>query len=442
MQKLCILFLLLILNISVVFAAQIKVKTLRIRSTAEKTRLVFDVSAIPEHKVFQLKNPDRLVIDFKNAYLEKKLSQPAKKHALLTRLRTASRNKKDLRVVIDLQDKVAPKSFILKANKKYGPRLVIDLPIKNKKLIAKKQTTKKSKIFKTVTRNVKPFIVAVDAGHGGKDSGARGKRGTLEKKVVFQIAKKLTALINKQPDMKAIMVRKGDYFVSLRERMRIARKADADLFVSIHADAFKNSKVTGASVFTLSRRGATSEAARWLAKQENAADLIGGISLDDKDDILASVLLDLSQTASLDISQLVAKEVLKNFGNIGDLHSHKVQKAGFMVLKSPDIPSILVETAFISNPKEERRLKSSRYQLKMAKAIQKGIMSYAKNHALALKAITGNDVAVHKISRGETLSGIALQYGVTLSQLKKANTIAKSNKIRVGQLLSIPVVGS
>ena len=442
MQKPCVLFLLLILNISVVFAAQTKVKTLRIRSTAEKTRLVFDVSAIPEHKIFQLKNPDRLVIDFKNAYLEKKLSQPAKKHALLTRLRTASRNKKDLRVVIDLQDKVAPKSFILKANKKYGPRLVIDLPIKNKKLIAKKQSIKKSKTIKTVTRNVKPFIVAVDAGHGGKDSGARGKRGTLEKKVVFQIAKKLTALINKQPDMKAIMVRKGDYFVSLRERMRIARKADADLFVSIHADAFKNSKVTGASVFTLSRRGATSEAARWLAKQENAADLIGGISLDDKDDILASVLLDLSQTASQDISQLVAKEVLKNFGNIGDLHSHKVQKAGFMVLKSPDIPSILVETAFISNPKEERRLKSSRYQLKMAKAIQKGILSYAKNHKLALRTITDNDVAVHKISRGETLSGIALQYGVTLNQLKKENTIAKSNKIRVGQLLSIPVVGS
>ena len=439
MRKLCILFLLAILSISVVLAAQTKVKSLRIRSTAENTRLVFDVSAIPEHKVFQLKNPDRLVIDFKNASLEKKLIQPSKKHSLLTRLRTANRNKKDLRVVIDLQGKVAPKSFVLKANKQYGPRLVIDLPVKNNKLIARKQSSKKTKAVKTVTANVKPFIVAIDAGHGGKDPGARGKHGTLEKKVVFEIAKKLANLINNQAGMKAILVRKGDYFVSLRERMNIARKANADLFVSIHADAFKNSKVTGASVFTLSRRGATSEAARWLAKQENAVDLIGGVSLNDKDDILASILLDLSQTASQDISQLVAKDILKNFGRIGELHSHKVQKAGFMVLKSPDIPSILVETAFISNPKEERRLKSGKYQLKMAKAIHKGIVSYAKKHTVALKTLTDGKTASHKISKGETLSGIALQYGVTLDQLKRANMIAKSNKIRVGQVLSIPI---
>jgi len=434
MRKLSILFILVVLSISASFAAQTKIKSLRISSTSDNTRLVFDLSAIPKHQVFQLKNPDRLVIDFKNAYLEKGLRQPEKSHPLLTGLRTAHRNKKDLRVVIDLQGSVVPKSFVLQANKKYGPRLVVDLPLKtkqyarkvtsykkNKQIVSKTRSYKKNKPIKLTKRPTKPFIVAVDAGHGGKDSGARGKRGTLEKKVVFQIASKLAALINKQPGMKAIMVRKGDYYVSLRERMNIARKADADLFVSIHADAFRKSNVSGASVFTLSRRGATSEAARWLAKQENAVDLIGGVSLDDKDDILASVLLDLSQTASQDISQLVAKEVLKNFGHIGDLHSHKVQKAGFMVLKSPDIPSILVETAFISNPKEERRLKSSKYQYKMAQAIKKGIMSYANKHAVALNA------------------GIALQYGVTLDQLKQANTISKGNNIRIGQVLSIPV---
>ena len=437
MRKFIILCLLLILNISVVTAAQTKVKKLRIQSTNKYTRLVFDVSSIPEHQIFQLKNPDRLVIDFNNAYLDKSLKQPPKNHPVLVRLRSAHRNKKDLRVVIDLQSKVAPKSFVLKANNKYGPRLVIDLPVKSAKPLARKQAKKYSKAVKTNIGKAKLFIVAVDAGHGGKDPGARGAHGTLEKKVVFEIAQKLAALINKQPGMKAIMVRKGDYFVPLSQRRKIARKANADLFVSIHADAFNNSNVTGASVFTLSRRGATSVAARWLANNENAADLVGGIRLDDKDDILASVLLDLSQTASQDISQLVAKEVLNNFGRIGELHSKTVQKAGFMVLKSPDIPSILVETAFISNPKEERRLKSGTYQLKMAKAIQQGIVSYAKNHNVALA--TNIDKPVHKIAKGETLLGIALKYGVTLDQLKHANMIASINSIKIGQVLSIPV---
>ncbi|MCK5355900.1 MAG: AMIN domain-containing protein, partial [Methyloprofundus sp.] len=216
MRKIYVIFLLLILNVSAVFAAQTKIQSLRIRSTANNTRLVFDISAIPEHKIFQLKNPDRLVIDFSNAYIEKKLAQPPKSHPLLIGLRTASRNKEDLRVVIDLQNQVSPNSFVLPANKKYGSRLVIDLPIKSKKTISKQQPTKKIKTVKNISRRVKPFIVAVDAGHGGKDSGARGKQGTLEKIVVYQIAQKLTALINKQAGMKAVMVRKGDNYISLR----------------------------------------------------------------------------------------------------------------------------------------------------------------------------------------------------------------------------------
>ena len=436
MQKLYVLFLLVFINISVAFAAQTKVKALRIYSNDTRTRLIFDVSQTLEHKIFQLNKPHRLVIDFSNAVLNKKLTPSLKKHALLKRIRAAARNKKDLRVVIELHDRVIPRSFTLKPNKKYGHRLVIDLP--NTKQTYVKKHNKKTKSLKTGIPPYKPFIVAVDAGHGGKDPGAHGKHGTLEKKVVFQIAQKLTKLINKQPGMQAFMVRKGDYFISLRERMQIARKMNADLFVSIHADAVKDSKVTGASVFTLSRRGASSEAARWLAKQENAADLIGGITLDDKDDVLASVLLDLSQTASQDISQLVAKEVLKNFASIGRLHANNVQKAGFMVLKSPDIPSILVETAFISNPSEERRLKSKHYQYKMAKAIQKGILSYTQKHNIASNRV-GHKTRIHKISRGETLLGIALKYGVTLDQLKQANTIARSNKIKIGQVLAIPL---
>ncbi|MEQ1530267.1 MAG: N-acetylmuramoyl-L-alanine amidase, partial [Methylococcales bacterium] len=228
----------------------------------------------------------------------------------------------------------------------------------------------------SVTGKNKHIIVAIDAGHGGDDPGAHGAKGTEEKKVVFAIAQKLAALINAQPGMKAVMVRKGDYYVDLRKRMKIARAANADLFVSIHADAFQNAGVSGASVFTLSNKGATSEAARWLANSENASDLVGGVSLDDKDDVLASVLLDLSQSATQEASVNVARKVLKNFENIGELHYKAVQKAGFLVLKSPDIPSILVETAFISNPDEELKLVNPAHQSVIAKAIFKGIRSY------------------------------------------------------------------
>lgn len=427
MKKIIIIWLLAILNSSLSFAAQLNVNAVRIRTNSENTRLVFDTSRIPEHKIFQLKNPARLVVDFNNAKLVRKLKLPRNSSALITGLRTAKRGKSGLRVVFDLQKNITPKSFVLKATKTTSTRLVIDLPNKNTK----------TKVVKASTRRIKPFIVAVDAGHGGKDPGAHGKHGTLEKKVVFQIAQKLTNIINKTPNMQAFMVRKGDYFISLKERSRIARRKNADLFISIHADAFSSPKASGASVFTLSRRGATSEAARWLASHENAADLIGGVKLNDKDDILASVLLDLSQSASQNISQLVAKEVLANFGRIGKLHSKTVQKAGFRVLKSPDVPSILVETAYISNPAEERRLKSSKYQYKLANAIHKGILSYAKKHTIAFNTTVKE--TSHKIARGDTLLGIALKYGVSLDQLKKANVIARNNTIKVGQLLTIPL---
>ncbi len=433
MQKLCIFFLLVLFNASITLAAQTKVKSLRISSTAEKTRIVFDLSAIPKHKVFQLDDsaPARLVIDFFNAGIDKELMQSLKDHPVLKSMRTSD-NKKSVRVVFDLQEKINYKKIVLNASGKYGPRLVIDLPFKNN------QSLKRS-VVKTAIHTQKPFIVAVDAGHGGKDPGARGKYGTLEKKVVFDIAQKLTLLINQQAGMKAIMVRKGDYFVPLRERIKIARKADADLIVSIHADSVNNSKAKGASVYTLSRHGASNEAARLLADSENSVDMIGGINLDDKNDEIASLLLDLAQSASQDISQVVAKDILNNVGRIGELHSSSVLKAGFVVLKSPDIPSILVETAFISNPKEEKKLKSTTYQLKLAQAIKKGIMSYAEKHALALNASAFADTSVHKISKGETLSGIAMQYGVSIDQLKRANRISKSNHIRAGQVLSIPI---
>ena len=213
-------------------------------------------------------------------------------------------------------------------------------------------------------------------------AGAHGLQGTEEKQVVFAIAKKLAKLINAQPDMKAVMVRKGDYYVGLRQRMKIARKAKADLFISIHADAFQDSTVKGSSVYVLSRSGASSEAALWLAKSENASDLVGGVSLEDKEDVLASVLLDLSQSATEEASLNVAKSVLKSCRSVSEIHKNEVQNAGFMVLKSPDIPSILVETAFISNPDEEQNLLNIDYQTKMAEAIFNGVREYFKSNTL------------------------------------------------------------
>ena len=318
------------------------------------------------------------------------------------------------------------KDFILSKTKNKKTRLVIDIP--KKQIKAKKRELPKA-------TSIKPFIIAVDAGHGGKDPGAQGFSGSSEKDLVFAIAQKLTSLLNKRKGIKAIMVRKGDYYIKLDKRREIARKAKADLFVSIHADSFKNADASGASVYILSKKGASNTAAKWLAKKENAADLIGGVSLDDKENILASVLMDLSQTASQNISQLIAKEVLHNFKSIGKLHAKTIQKAHFRVLKSPDIPSILIETAYISNPTEEKRLKNKKYQYKMATAIQNGILSYVRKSTMAL-----NTPLKYKISRGDTLLGIALKYGITLTQLKKANqTIAKNDSIRVGNVLSIPL---
>lgn len=438
-RKFFVLSLLLAMSVTV-GAEQIRVDSLRFWTAPDHTRLVFDVSKAPSHSIFPLANPARLVIDINNASLSRPFRQPPNNHPLFSKVRSAVRHGRDLRVVLDLKTDVATKSFTLRPSHQYGNRLVVDLFPKQGAAVAS-STTQKSAVVKTIQNKARDIIVAVDAGHGGEDPGAHGPRGTQEKKVVFAIAQKLAAMINKQPGMKAVMVRKGDYYIKLRKRMDIAREARADLFVSIHADAFKSSRVKGASVFTLSRRGASSEAARWLAYHENSADLelAGGVSLDDKDEMLASVLLDLSQTATKEASRKVAAKVLSNFKHIGDLHKNTVQKAGFMVLKSPDIPSILVETAFISNPYEERKLRSGVHQYKMARAIFHGILDYFREYAPpdTLMAANSTRQARHVISRGDTLSGIAQQYGVSMRAIKAANSLA-DNTIRVGQVLMIP----
>lgn len=398
------------------YAEQINISSLRYWNTPDQTQMLFDVSSSPEHRVFLMNNPARLVIDMRNANVKQALSQPPPSHPLFSQVRVASKNKTDVRIVVDLKREISAKSMSLRTNSldAHGHRLVVELLDKTQGTSAKlaekaeintavdKTTTIKTADNKqqpektvkespqTVTKKApvspveptkvakrdKSIVVAIDAGHGGDDPGAHGQNGTEEKKVTLAIAKKLADLINNQSGMKAVMVRKGDYYVDLRKRMQIARAAKADLFISIHADAFQSSTVKGASVYTLSNKGATSEAARWLADSENAADLVGGVSLNDKEDVLASVLLDLSQTATQDASVNVARKVLKNFERLGELHYSSVQKAGFLVLKSPDVPSILVETAFISNPSEELKLVNSEHQLKIAGAIFSGVRSY------------------------------------------------------------------
>jgi len=281
------------------------------------------------------------------------------------------------------------------------------------------------------------IIIAIDAGHGGEDPGATGPRGTHEKDVVLAIAKDLRNLVKNERGMRPVMIRKGDYFVGLRERRKKARELKADLFVSIHADAFRNGRARGASVYALSQGSATSEAAKWLAQNENNSDLIGGVSLDDKDDLLGSVLLDLSRNASIAASLDVGSDVLQNLRTVGRIHKNRVEQAGFAVLKAPDIPSILVETGYISNRHEELQLRSKRHQKKLAKAILKGIKRYF-DHSAPPGTLLAMADHKHVIRRGETLSGIAEHYQVSQKLLRTTNQLASNETLRIGQTLLIP----
>ncbi len=342
-------------------------------SNGEHTRVVFDLSGNVNHSLFTLSSPNRVVVDLKGVRKSTALVSDNNKTRLLKGIRSAVRKNNDLRIVLDLDGKVRPRSFILKPDAHQGYRLVVDMfatrlsptPIKT----SQRQRQKKKKTF----------IIAIDPGHGGKDPGAIGHKGTKEKDITLALAKKLKTQINRSSGFRAVLTRDTDRFVKLRHRVEKARKDKADLFVSLHADAFRSPKVEGASVYALSLHGASSEAARWIAHKENASDLLGGISLDDKDDLIASVLLDLSQTATIQDSLELGSDVLKNLGKVGKINKHSVQQAGFAVLKAPDMPSILVETAFISNPREERRLKSPKHQHQIAKAILAGIKAHVKN---------------------------------------------------------------
>jgi N-acetylmuramoyl-L-alanine amidase len=352
-------------------AFAVEVRDVRLWAGPESTRVVVDLSGSAKHSLQVLHNPERVVLDVSGAKLGKRALTPPAGAGAVRQVRISHAPNGNLRVVLDLVRPTEAKSFLTNPNAHYGYRLVIDLSG-----VAAVARSDKPIRPKHAPSDARDLIIAIDAGHGGEDPGAIGKNGTREKDVVLAIARELALKINAEPGMKAVLTRNGDYFVELRDRMRRARAQQADLFVSIHADSIRDRSIDGSSVYILSQRGATDEASRWLAERENASDLIGGVSLDDKSDVLASVLLDLSQSAALNASQVAAQRVLHQLTQAGEVRKHEVQQARFIVLKSPDIPSMLVETAYISNPQEEMRLRTPAQQARLATAIHRGLHDY------------------------------------------------------------------
>jgi N-acetylmuramoyl-L-alanine amidase len=380
-------------------SAETSVAAVRVWPAPDYTRVTFESEREIPYKVFSLDNPDRLVVDLLDTLfgteLEQLPSKIATNDSFVSGARVAQFRPGVTRVVFDLAQKVSPEVFTLKPIGEYGHRLVVDIfptvpidPIlalmqgggatNNSSVNANNTTPPPPAPVALVPKQI--VTIAIDAGHGGEDPGAKGRRGTYEKDITLAIAMEMKALVDKDPKMRAVLIRKGDYYVKLKKRVEIARDVQADLFVSIHADAFKKSHARGSSVFALSERGATSAAAGWLAAKENEADLIGGVNIDVEDVMLKQVLIDLSQTNTINESLKLAKNVLGELGTINKLHKRHVEQAGFAVLKAPDIPSILVETAFLTNPDEERKLRDKEYQRKVAQAVVEGIRKYFEDN--------------------------------------------------------------
>ena len=506
MRRLCLcLFTAFFLCFSFIAQAA-TVNNVRLWRAEGYTRVVLDLDDAVTYNLVLASNPTRIILDVANSTLNASVNKLPLKGTPIDIVRDSVINGTDVRLVFDLNQNVAPKSFMLKKSDGNHDRLVLDLytteasvplPPNSEKASGKStgasttDTNAANKIAATadepsnieellanevaVEPVVKPpqtgatserqILIAVDAGHGGVDSGALGPKNMREKDVTLAIAKELVRVINAQPGYSARLTRKGDYFVQLQKRRDLARDMKADLFISVHADSFTDPSAYGASVFALSRKGATSEMARFLAQRENDSDLVGrvgGISLEDKDAQLAGVLVDLSMTSTVNSSLQVGSHVLSSISSIASLHAKHVEQAGFVVLKSPDVPSILVETGFISNNSEAKKLASPLYREQMAEAIFKGVHRYFTQHPPAslttpyipaeknspagsatekqnTKKATGNSGAVRKytVVRGDTLSDIAKRHGVSPSQIRKLNNM-KNDTVKLGLTLKIP----
>jgi len=389
------------------WAQAARIASARVWPAQEYTRLILEAAAPIPHQLTALRNPERLVLDLEGLVLGGDLAKlPSRVHPTdpyIVAVRVREKERAGVRVVLDLRSEVRPQLFALPPVAEFGHRLVLDLypvepPDPLMALIAEQEKREAAapRGFNSPAlienpapsiarpKSSRPITVAIDPGHGGEDPGAVGRRGTYEKNVALAIGRRLKKLIDRETNMRAMLTRDDDYFVPLAQRVQKARQVQADLFVSIHADAFREPTARGSSVFALSENGATSAAARWLAQKENGADLIGGVNLGAKDPVLARTLLDLSQTAQINDSLKVGRHVLREIGEHNALHKPAVEQAGFAVLKAPDIPSILVETAFISNPDEELKLRSERHQQKFAESIGDGVKTYfASNPPLA-----------------------------------------------------------
>ena len=430
--RLKLVFLLLLLSFPIFCTAEVtKVKDVRIADHHGQLRVVFDLSSAVTHHVSVFKNPDRVVLDIDRCKADGKLFSPRMTGNLLKGIRHAQKFGEKLRIVFDLNKAVTPTSFLLKPAGGKGHRLVVDLVT-----VAKEKRAYPVLVAQEKPTRFRDVIVAIDAGHGGKDPGAVGRNGTYEKHIVLSIAKRLKKLIDRERGMRAILVRDRDTFIPLKQRIKKARRKNADMFLSIHADAAVDRRVRGSSVYVLSQRGATSEAARILAKRENEVDKIGGVSLEDRGDELKYVIVDMSQNKTIEYSMYLAEDILQELSLVGKVSRKRVEQAGFVVLKSPDIPSVLIETAFISNPREEKRLKSRAHQQKLAKAILAGLRRYCREHCPS-DALLANGSSRHVIRQGETLSGIAYHYQVSIFDIRKANAL-RSDVIRAGQVLLIP----
>ena len=411
------------------------VEDVRTWNGPDHTRVVFDLSAPANHELFTLEGPHRAVIDLVDARLDPALVEDIRDEGPIRRIRSGRRDG-GVRIVLDLDRALATESFRVAPNETYGHRLVVDLDHVGggaDDQPSADQSTAPVRIAES--RAAGEFVVAIDAGHGGEDPGAIGAAGTYEKDIVLAVARKLANRVNAVDGLHAVLIRDGDYYIGLRERTRKARDADADLFISLHADAFHDRRVKGSSVFVLSRNGASSEMARVLARSENRADRIGGVSLSDKDEQLASVLVDLSRAHTVEESVDVASVLIEELDALGDVHGGDVEQAGFAVLKSLDMPSVLVELAFISNPDEERRLNSKAYQRQLADGLVHGVKAYVARTRpeLALEV----DDSEYMVRRGDTLSAIAQRHSVSVGALRRVNDLG-GDMITAGRTLRIP----
>lgn len=414
-----------------------EVRNVRVWAGPDKTRVVLDLDAQVEYRLFTLDSPHRVVVDIDAARMESTPELDAEHAGIVRNVRHGVREGSDLRVVLDLADAARTQSFLLEPTGQYGHRLVLDLYPEG----AETATERVRQVARSLPDDNRDMIVAIDAGHGGEDPGAIGPSGSHEKNVVLAIARELARQVDEAPGMRAVLIRTGDYYIPLKERYQRARDAHADLFVSIHADAFHERSVHGSSVYVLSRRGASSEAARLLAQSENDADRIGGVSLDQGDDMLRSVLLDLSQNASMEYSNTAAQAILDELGRVGKTHRRQVERANFVVLRSHDVPSVLVETGFISNPDDEANLGSPRYRSRLASAMLRGIEDHFRQTAPRGTWFAANrDTSQYVVQRGDTLGTIAQRYSVSLNQLRRANRL-DNDVIHPGAVLVIPASG-